>query len=233
MVVRVAIPSKGRLLRATLDWLSGRGFQFKKLESERRYEISTDSVKGLDFVLLPAAEIPRELATGRIHFGVTGTDLIYEKLPRHSTEVIEKKRLGFGLATLVIAVPCFWIDVDTLDDLDAVAADFRERHNMRLRVATKYHHLTRKFLGRAGVADYALVDSQGSTEGAIKNELADVISDITSTGETLRQNHLKILSDGIILKSQATLWESCKAEYSQGDRETQAAFLTKLIGIEY
>ncbi len=228
MAVRVAIPSKGRLLQATLDWLSERGFRFQEVESERRYAISTDSLEGLIFVLLPAVEIPKELATGRIQFGVTGTDLIYEKLPRHATEVVEKKRLGFGFANLVLAVPCFWTDVDTLDDLDAVAAEFRERHHMRLRIATKYHHLTRTFLGQVGVADYALIDSQGSTEGTIKNELADAISDITSTGETLRQNYLKVLSDGIILESQATLWESRQAEYSHEDQETRSAFLTKL-----
>ena len=105
-----------------------------------------------------------------------------------------------------------------LDDLDAVAAAFRTRHGHRLRIATKYHRLVREFLTRAGVADYQLVDSQGATEGTVKNETAEMVADITSTGETLRANHLKLLSDGLVLKSQATLWRSRVAKYSPDDK---------------
>jgi ATP phosphoribosyltransferase len=118
--------------------------------------------------------------------------------------------------------------VDTLDDLDAAAAAFRQHHGFRLRIATKYHRLVREFLRGAGVADYALVDSQGATEGTIKNETAEAISDITSSGETLRANHLKILSDGLILKSQATLWRSRTAEMDDTERATLAEFIEKL-----
>ena len=114
--------------------------------------------------------------------------------------------LGFGQADLVIAVPAVWIDVETVDDLDAAAAEFRKAHGHRLRIATKYHRLVRDFLQAQGVADYQLVDSQGATEGTVKNRTAEAIADITSSGETLRANHLRILSDGLIHSSQAVLW---------------------------
>ncbi|MEM6307262.1 MAG: ATP phosphoribosyltransferase [Pseudomonadota bacterium] len=153
-------------------------------------------------------EIPRELAAGRIDLGVTGTDLIHEKLAGWDHKVAPLAEMGFGYADLIIAVPACWTDVTTLHDLDAVAARFRAAHGFRLRIATKYHRLTRQFLTQAGVADYQLVDSQGATEGVVKNETAEAIADITTTGATLAANHLRILSDGLILKSQATLWQS-------------------------
>jgi ATP phosphoribosyltransferase len=121
--------------------------------------------------------------------------------------------LGFGHADLILAVPSVWIDVDSLDDLDAAAADFRRVHGHRLRIATKYHRLVRDYLTAHGVADYQLVDSQGATEGTVKNGTAEVIADITSTGETLRANHLKVL-EGVILQSQATLYASKAADWS-------------------
>ena len=125
-------------------------------------------------------------------------------------------------------MPQAWVDVDTLDDLDAAASAFRDKHGFRLRIATKYHRLVREFLRSTGVADYALVDSQGATEGTIKNETAEAIADITSSGETLRANHLKILSDGLILKSQATLWRSRTAELDDKQRETLTSLLERL-----
>ena len=128
----------------------------------------------------------------------------------------------------MIAVPAFWADVDTLDDLDGAAAAFRARHGRRMRIATKYHRLVREALKAAGVADYRLVDSQGATEGTVKNLTAEAIADITSTGETLRANHLKPLSDGPILRSQATLFKSRTADWDNGAREVLAALKTKL-----
>jgi ATP phosphoribosyltransferase len=171
-------------------------------------------------MLLSAGEIPRELAAGRIHLGVTGTDLIREKLINWDQKVQELAPLGFGFADLIIAVPSCWIDVDTLDDLDAVAEAFRANHGFRLRIATKYHRLVRDFLRRAGVADYQLVDSQGATEGTVKNLTAEAVADITSSGETLQANHLKLLSDGLILQSQATLFVTQNISFSQSQRET-------------
>jgi ATP phosphoribosyltransferase len=228
MSLKLGVPSKGRLMEKTFDWFAKRGVTLSRTGSDREYAGRVDGVEGVSLVLLSAGEIPRELAAGRIHLGVTGTDLVQEKLPRWEQQVEEITPLGFGHADLILAVPQFWIDVDTLDDLDAAAAGFRKAHGHRLRIATKYHRLVREYLTDAGVADYQLVDSQGATEGTVKNETAEMVADITSTGETLRANHLKILSDGPVLQSQATLWRSRVAKYSAEDKAALNALFDKV-----
>ncbi|MCT8159691.1 ATP phosphoribosyltransferase [Pseudoruegeria sp. SHC-113] len=228
MTVKLGVPSKGRLMEKTFDWFGARGVNLSRAGGEREYAGAVEGVEGVELVLLSAGEIPRELAAGRIHLGVTGTDLVREKLAAWDTRVQEVAAMGFGQADLIIAVPNHWVDVDTLDDLDAAAAAFRRTHGFRLRIATKYHRLIREFLKENGVADYQLVDSQGATEGTVKNETAEAVADITSTGETLRANHLKILSDGLVHKSQATLLKALNAPWTTEDRAAYAALVEKL-----
>lgn len=228
MTIKLGVPSKGRLMEKTFDWFGKHGISLRRTGSEREYAGAVDGLNGIELVLLSAGEIPRELAAGRIHLGVTGSDLVREKLAAWDSLVEEKQRMGFGHADLIIAVPKCWVDVDRLEDLDAAAAAFRTTHGFRMRIATKYHRLIRDFLRDQGVADYQLVDSQGATEGTVKNETAELIADITSTGETLRANHLKILSDGLVHKSQATLFYSRTADLSDADRVNLAALLEKL-----
>ncbi|MCF6232880.1 MAG: ATP phosphoribosyltransferase [Rhodobacteraceae bacterium] len=230
MTLRLGIPSKGRLMDKTFQWFADRGITLKRSGTGREYAGEVDGIKGVSLVLLSAGEVPRELAAGRIHLGVTGTDLIHESLPLWQQQVQQVAALGFGQADLILAVPQFWVDVDTLDDLDAAAAAFRARHGHRLRIATKYHRLVRDFLRHAGVADYALVDSQGATEGTVLNETAEMVADITSTGETLRANHLKLLTDGLILQSQATLWRSRVAEYSKAETTALGQMMARIEG---
>lgn len=216
MSLKIGVPSKGRLMDKTFDWFGARGVRMARTGSEREYSGRVEGAEGVELVLLSAGEIPRELAAGRIHLGVTGSDLVREKLADWDSEARELASLGFGHADLILAVPACWIDVDTLDDLDAAAAAFRAAHGHRLRIATKYHRLVREFLREMGVADYQLVDSQGATEGTVKNLTAEAIADITSTGETLRANHLKVLSDGVIHRSQATLFLAPGADWQNG-----------------
>lgn len=228
MSLKLGVPSKGRLMEKTFSWFEKHGIILSRSGSDREYAGKVEGIDGVSLILLSAGEIPRELAAGRIHMGVTGTDLVHEKLPRWEQQVEEVSLLGFGQADLIIATPACWVDVDTLDDLDGAAAAFRRTHGHRLRIATKYHRLVREFLTDAGVADYTLVDSQGATEGTVVNETAEAIADITSTGETLRANHLKILSDGLILKSQATLWRSREASYSPADKTVLSELMDRL-----
>ncbi len=228
MSLKLGVPSKGRLMDKTFTWFEKRGITLSRSGSDREYAGKVDGIDGVSLILLSAGEIPRELAAGRIHMGVTGIDLVQEKLPRWEQQVEEIAPLGFGKADLIIATPACWVDVDSLDDLDAAAAGFRRAHGHRLRIATKYHRLVREFLTDAGVADYTLVDSQGATEGTVVNETAEAIADITSTGETLRANHLKILSDGLILQSQATLWRSRVAKYDAGEKAVLNELLDRL-----
>ena len=231
MSVKLGVPSKGRLMEKTFDWFAARGVGLMRTGSEREYAGAVEGIDGLELVLLSAGEIPRELAAGRIHLGVTGSDLVREKLGAWEEKVREIEPLGFGHADLVIAVPRAWVDVSTLDDLDAVAARFRARHGFRLRIATKYHRLVREYLREHGVAEYQLVDSQGATEGTVKNETAEAIADITSTGDTLRANHLKLLAGGPVHRSQATLFKSRKADWTNAHRDTFSA-LCRMLGIE-
>ena len=227
-MIKIGVPSKGRLMDKTFDWFGAHGITLRLSGAEREYAGAIDGIDGVELVLLSAGEIPRELAAGRIHLGVTGSDLVREKLADWPAQVAELAPLGFGQADLIIAVPVGWIDVDTLDDLDAAAAAFRATHGFRLRIATKYHRLVRDFLTTHGVADYQLIDSQGATEGTVKNLTAEAIADITTSGETLRANHLKILSDSLIHSSQAMLFLSHRAEMTPPDRAALAALAAKL-----
>ncbi len=222
-MIKIGVPSKGRLMEKTFDWFGSRGITMRRTGADREYSGTVEGVEGVELVLLSAGEVPRELAAGRIHLGVTGTDLVREKLADWHQQVAEVAAMGFGHADLIIAVPVVWVDVDSLDDLDAAAAAFRATHGFRLRIATKYHRLVRTYLAENGVADYQLVDSQGATEGTVKNLTAEAIADITSSGETLRANHLKVLSDSTILKSEAMLFRSKLVDHPALD-----AFIARL-----
>lgn len=219
-MLKLGVPSKGRLQDETIRWFGERGVTLERVGGDREYRGTVGGVEGIELVLLSAGEIPGELVAGRLHLGVTGQDLIRERLPRWEERVRELAPMGFGRADLIVAVPSFWVDVRDMGDLDAAAGAFRARHGHRLRVATKYHHLVREFFERQGIADYQLVDSQGATEGAVKNLTAEAIADITSTGSTLRDNHLRILDDGLVLRSEATLFLSRGAPW--GDEASAA-----------
>jgi ATP phosphoribosyltransferase len=228
MTIKLGVPSKGRLMDKTFEWFAARDITLRRTGAEREYSGAVEGIEGIELVLLSASEIPREMAAGRIHMGVTGSDLVRDKLASWDSKVSELALLGFGHADLIIAVPKSWVDVDTLEDLDAVAAAFRADHGFRLRIATKYHHLVHEYLKDKGVADYQLVDSQGATEGTVKNLTAEAVADITSTGDTLRANHLKVLSCDPVHKSQATLFKSRVAEWSVEDRKVMAELKAKL-----
>ncbi len=223
-MIRLGVPSKGRLMEQCFDWFAARGVRLSRAGSDREYAGRVEGAENVSLVLLSAGEIPRELQAGRIHLGVTGTDLIREKLAGWRSHVEELAPMGFGHADLILAVPACWSDCETLDDFATIARDFRAEHGFRLRIATKYHRLVRAWLSEEEVADYQLVDSQGATEGTVANLTAEAIADITSSGETLRANHLKIIGAEPILRSQATLLRSVAA----GDEGEVRAFARQL-----
>ncbi|MEM8790358.1 MAG: ATP phosphoribosyltransferase [Pseudomonadota bacterium] len=228
MALILGLPSKGRLQAATIAWFAERGITIAQAGMTREYRAEAHGLPGLEIVMLSAGEIPRELAAGRIHLGVTGEDMVRERIAGSEHRAKSLAKLGFGDANLVIAVPDFWVDVETMADLDAVADDFRARHGMALRVATKYHNLTRAFFKRHGIADYRLVDSQGATEAGPANGTCEAIADITSSGTTLRANHLRVLEDGLILRSTANLWQSLDADWDEGAKAVFAKFLSHI-----
>lgn len=224
----IGLPSKGRLRDDTMAWFADRGVEIQRDGSEREYAASVAGLDGVSVAMLSAGEMPRELASGRIHIGVTGEDLIRERMADHERIVRMPAAMGFGHADLVVAVPAVWADVRTMHDLDEAAHAFLERHRQPMRIATKYHALTRAFFAEHGVADYRLVDSQGATEAGPKNLTCEAIVDITSSGETLRANHLRTLDDGLILASQAMLCVSQTADWPAATRASFAALAGRM-----
>lgn len=227
----LAIPSKGRLKEQLAGVLAEAGITLQQVSGARGYRAEIKGMKGIDVMLLASSEIASALAAGDVHMGVTGEDLIREATPDIKGRVELLKPLGFGFADVVVAVPRIWIDVFTMADLDDICAAYANRHRKRLRVATKYTRLTRSYFARAGIADYRIVGSAGATEGAPTAGTAEVIVDITTSGATLAANGLKILDDGVILKSQAQLAKSLRADWSD-DTVKIAAKLLKKLGIK-
>jgi ATP phosphoribosyltransferase len=224
----LAVPSKGRLMEQTAEMLAGAGLKLKKIGHERGYRGEIEGLEAVDVAFISASEIAWYLKTGRAHLGVTGEDLIREQMSDADERVEFLKRLGFGHADVVVAVPASWIDVRSMADLDRIAQQFRRAHGRWYRVATKYMNMTRRFFALKGVTDYRIVESLGATEGTPAAGTADLIVDITTTGETLRANGLKVLDDGVLLRSEANLVVSNTAPWTPGVRQAQNEILSRL-----
>jgi ATP phosphoribosyltransferase len=209
----IAVPSKGRLKEQVEAWLADCGLELAVSGGARGYLASLKGLPGAQVRLLSAADIAEALDAGEVHLGITGEDLLRERGGELDARVLLLKALGFGRADLVVAAPKSWLDVDGMADLEEVAHDYLARTGRRLRVATKYLVQTRAFFARHGVADYRIAESGGATEGAPAAGSAEVVVDITTTGATLAANGLKVLSDGLILKSQAQLAASLSAAW--------------------
>jgi ATP phosphoribosyltransferase len=224
----LAIPSKGRLQSSTAELFAEAGLALSQEGAERSYRGALAGVEDVEIAFLSAPEIAREIGAGAVHLGVTGRDQVEESVPDFANRTDLVLPLGFGHCDVVVAVPEAWIDVVTMEDLDDVAADFRPRHGRRLTVATKYVNVTRRFFAGHGIADYRIVESLGATEGAPATGAADLVVDITSTGATLRANGLKVLADGVILKSEAHLVVSRLAKWDGRQRRTLETILARL-----
>jgi ATP phosphoribosyltransferase len=221
----LAVPAKGRLQENAEAFFARAGLTLFKPRGARDYRGAIAGLDGVEVAYLSAAEITSQLAAGAVHLGVTGEDLVREMIPDSNKRVVLIEGLGFGFANVVVAVPQAWIDVRTMADLDDVTTGFREQHNRRMRVATKYINLTRSFFASHGVVDYRIVESAGATEGAPAVGTAEMIVDITTTGATRAANGLKVLDDGVILRSQANLVASREAAWSVEARETARVIL--------
>jgi ATP phosphoribosyltransferase len=231
-MITLAIPSKGRLKEQALEMLARAGLAVSLPGDERKYQARIKGVENVEVAFLAAAEIAGEIGQGSVDLGITGEDLLRENLADWGARAEIVARLGFGNADVVVAVPDIWLDIDTMADLDDVAADFRQRHGRRLRIATKYWRLTQQFFSQKhGIQVYRIVESLGATEGAPAAGLADVVVDITTTGSTLRANHLKVLADGLILRSQACLAASRKPRAAADEAVLRdvAAKMTALV----
>ena len=201
----LGIPSKGRLMDQTQELLTKAGFGIDRIGSDRGYRGHLIGVENVEVAFLSAADIASALKSGAVDLGITGEDLLRETIAPDNAVADAVLRLNFGPADVVVAVPDFWLDVAQMSDLDEVAAQFYSVHGRRLRVATKYFNLTRRFFAAKGVTGYRIVESLGATEGAPASGSAELIVDITTSGATLKANHLKVLDDGLVLQSCAVL----------------------------
>ena len=218
MTITIALPSKGRMKEATLQAFSDAGMTIQSIGNDRSYHGRVVENADIEIAFMSASEIAKELATGAVDFGVTGEDLVREQIADADDYVSFCARLGVGQADVIVAVPDFWYDVTTMADLGDVATGFRQKHGRRLSIATKYWQLTRDFFSSThGIQLYRIVESLGATEGAPAAGTADIIVDITSTGSTLKANHLRVLDDGVILKSEACFIASKQSKAKDTD----------------
>ncbi|MGZ3409110.1 MAG: ATP phosphoribosyltransferase [Xanthobacteraceae bacterium] len=224
----IAVPAKGRLQESAEAFFARAGLKLVKPRGARDYRGAVEGVDGIEVAYLSAAEITQQLAQGAVHLGITGEDLVREMIADADAKVVLIEGLGFGYANVVVAVPQAWIDVRNMADLDDVATAFRIKHNRRVRVATKYMNLTRDFFSANGITDYRIVESAGATEGAPATGTAELIVDITTTGATLTANALKVIDDGLILRSQANLVAARTAEWGTETLATAALMLDRI-----
>lgn len=212
----LAVPSKGQLYEGTLRFLEAAQLPVRRFGQGREYLGNLGGVADVDVLFLRADEIPARVESGDVHAGITGEDLFQEHNDGAHRSYVLMANLGYGKARLVVAVPRVWIDVTSLVDLQEVTHSYRSAHGHTLRVATKFPRLTRKFFNKHGILDYRIVESMGATEGAPASGVADIIVDLTSTGATLAQNHLKEIGEGTLLSSEACLITSADAERWHG-----------------
>ena len=205
-LITIGLPSKGRLKDKAISFFNDRDLKILQNEKERNYFGTIENNPKIKIIFLHAKEIIQRLGDGTLDIGVSGLDLLKESDQNLQARINIQKKLDFGDANLVVAVPDDWIDVQTIADLEEVSFDIRSKRNSRLRVATKYPNLTNDFLISKGVTQYKIIPSLGATETYPFIGSSEIITDITSTGKTLADNNLRVLKDGLILNSTACLF---------------------------
>jgi ATP phosphoribosyltransferase len=215
-------------MEQTEEVLARAGLVLKKVGSERGYRGVIEGLDGAEVIFVSASEIVEQLKAGRAHLGVTGEDLAREQVADREKRFQVMRKLGFGHADVVVAVPAAWIDVRLMSDIEAVGRDFRRNHGRHLRVATKYMNITRRHFQANGITSYRIVESLGATEGTPAAGTAELIVDITTTGTTLKENGLKVLDDGVLLRSEATHFSSRAATWTPESRATLAEIARRI-----
>ena len=232
MTLTIAAPTKGRLQENAFDYFARAGLDIVQGRGARDYRGAIAGFADVEVAFLSSSEIVGQLAAGAVHIGVSGEDLVREHAGDANDRLALLTPLGFGRANVVVAVPQSWIDVRNMADLEDVCAHYRAKRGERMRVATKYVNLTRRFFNEHGVTDYRIVESLGATEGAPAAGSAELIVDIATTGATLAANALKTLEDGVILRSEANLVASRAADWTPDARTAARGILSRLAATE-
>jgi len=225
-MINIGIPSKGRLRKDVLKIFKNKKMNLISERGERDLFGSIKKLPNVKIIYLHAREIIERLADGSLDIGFSGYDLLKESEINIQKKISAQKKYNFGKANLVVAIPDEWIDVQTIADLEEIDFYFKDKKNKRLRVATKYPNLTREFLFSKGVTQFKLVNSLGATEIYPFTGSSEIITDITSSGETLKANNLRVLKDGEILRSQACMMVS-KSSLKNKELKKLARLLSK------
>ena len=225
-ILKIGIPSKGRLKDSSLSLFKKNKINIKS--SKRSYISKIQNFKNNEVIFLHAREIIERLSDGSLDIGISGLDLLSESLPGVKKNIKIYKHLNFGFAKLVVAIPKDWIDVQTIADLEEISFNFKEKNSSKLRIASKYPNLSNSFLISKGVTQYKIVNSLGATEIYPFTNQSEIITDITSSGATLKANKLRILKDGLILKSSACIMVSKKSLREKEKKKNLSIFLKKL-----
>ena len=225
-LIKIGLPSKGRLKDEALKIFKKNKLPIKDLKRNYLSEIKNFSLN--EIVFSHAREIVERLADNSLDIGISGYDLLKEALPGMQKNIQVFSHLNFGFANLIVAVPDAWIDVQTIADLEEISFEFKDKKTRKLRVATKYPNLTNDFLLSKGLTQYKIVNSLGSTEVYPFTNQSEIITDITSTGATLKANNLRILKDGNILKSSACILVSKKSLREKNKKSIIPNLLKKL-----
>jgi len=226
-LVTIGLPSKGRLKESSITFIEKNNLKLTSKGGDRDYFASINNLPNAKVIYLHAREIIERLGDGTLDLGISGLDLLGESSNNLQKKIETLKKLDFGKANLVVAVPDDWIDVQTVADLEEVSFYFRDKKNSRLRVATKYPNLTNKFFATKGVTQYRLISSLGATETYPFTGSSEIITDITSTGNTLKANNLRVLKDGSIFKSYACVIASKKSLINKNKKKIINLFLGK------
>ena len=208
--IKIGLPSKGRLRDDSINFFQSKNLKVVNAFGDRNYFFNIEENNEVEGIFLHAREIIERINDGTLDMGISGLDLLKEFPEIYSENVKTFLKLDFGFADLVVAVPKDWLDVQNMADLEEVSFDFREKYSRRMRVATKYPNLTESFFLSKGVSQFRVVPSLGATESYPFTGSAELITDITSTGSTLKANNLRIINDGSILKSSACIFVSKK-----------------------
>ena len=225
-LIKIGLPSKGRLKEESLKIFKKNKLSIK--DSKRNYmsEIKNFSIN--EVIFSHAREIVERLADNSLDIGISGFDLLKESLPGIQKNIQFFSHLKFGFANLIVAVPNAWIDVQTIADLEEISFEFKDKNTGKLRIATKYPNLTNDFLLSKGLTQYKIVNSLGSTEIYPFTNQSEIITDITSSGATLKANNLRVLKDGNILESSACILVSKKSLKDKNKKKIIVSLLKKL-----
>ncbi len=225
-LLRLAISSKGEFETETRRFLDSAGLPVRR-PNPRQYTGRVGTLPDTLVLFQRTADIVAKVADGSADVGITGYDLVAEHSQDDDDLLVLLPSLGFRASRLVVAVPQAWLDVATLEDLADLSSDFKRR-GRSLRVVTKFPNLTREFFHRHGVTYFTLIGAEGALEAAPAMGYGDMIVDITETGVTLRDNHLKILDGGTVLQSQACLIGNRRTLAASADKREAARHLLEL-----